>query len=321
MRNDSNRRNKGLDATVEIVAPENVAFEYRLAGPFIRASAFAVDSAIVGAEIVAVLFAAAYCASRFGGNDVAEEFAQAAFLLNFCAVFWFWNAAFEAFWRGRTLGKAAFGLRVLTTEGRPIGRGQALLRNVLRAADLALGPFLAILFCANDRMARFGDLAAGTVVVVEKRSPKKTAALSPENRAALERIAAEIPSDFDVSDSLRKALALYVERRTEISPGRRAAIAAPLAAALAQKGELSARRRSRFLFARPLFANLRGEKGRRLTNGAAERNRGTEARRNVASNGERDGGNLCAAKSASESRDDLTNGALSTIIARTNGAT
>ncbi len=239
MRNDSNRKNKGLDSTVEIVAPENVAFEYRLAGPFIRASAFAVDAAIIGAEIVAVLFAAAYCASVFGTGELAEELLQSAFLLNFIAVFWFWNAAFEAFWRGRTLGKAAFGLRVLTTEGRPIGRGQALLRNVLRAADLALGPFLAILFCSNDRMARFGDLAAGTVVVVEKRSPKKTAALASEHRAALERIAVEIPSDFDVSDSLRRALALYVERRTEISPGRRAAIAAPLAAALARKANFS----------------------------------------------------------------------------------
>ena len=239
MRNDSNRRKKGLDATVEIVAPENVAFEYRLAGPFVRASAFAVDAAIIGAEIVAVLVASAYCSSLFEGSDVAEEFAQAAFLLNFCAVFWFWNAAFEAFWRGRTIGKAAFGLRVLTTEGRPIGRGQAMLRNVLRLADLALGPFLAILFCANDRMARFGDLAAGTVVVVERRSAKKRASLATENHAALERIAAEIPSDFDLSDSLRKALALYVERRTEISPGRRVAIAAPLAAALAQKASFS----------------------------------------------------------------------------------
>lgn len=239
MRNDSNRKNKGLDSTVEIVAPENVAFEYRLAGPFIRASAFAVDAAVIGAEIVAVLFAASYCASVFGTGGLAEELLQSAFLLNFIAVFWFWNAAFEAFWRGRTLGKAAFGLRVLTTEGRPIGRGQALLRNVLRAADLALGPFLAVLFCANERMARFGDLAAGTIVVVERRSPKKTAAIAPENRAALERIAAEIPSDFDVSDSLRRALALYVERRTEIAPSRRAAIAAPLAVALAQKANFS----------------------------------------------------------------------------------
>lgn len=240
MRNDSNRRKKGLDATVEIVAPENVAFEYRLAGPFVRASAFAVDAAIIGAEILASFFVAAYFATVFGTGGFVEEALQAAFLLNFCAVFWFWNAVFEAFGRGRTLGKAAFGLRVLTTEGRPIGRGQALLRNVLRAADLALGPFLAFLFCANDRMARFGDLAAGTIVVVEKRSSKKTAALSTaEERAALERIAAEIPSDFDVSDSLRKALALYVERRTEISPSRRAALAAPLAVALAQKAGFS----------------------------------------------------------------------------------
>jgi uncharacterized RDD family membrane protein YckC len=239
MRNDWNRRKKGLDATVEIVAPENVAFEYRLAGPFVRATAFAIDSMVIAAEIIAFSFGGLQCVALLGFTDVLEEFLFAALLLNFVAVFWFWNAAFEAFWRGRTIGKAALGLRVLTTEGRPIGRGQAVLRNVLRAADLALGPFLAILFCANDRMARFGDLAAGTIVVVESRSPKKTSALLTENRVALERIAAEISSDFDVSDSLRKALALYVERRTEISPGRRASIAAPLAAALAQKANFS----------------------------------------------------------------------------------
>ncbi len=233
MRNEA--RKKGLDATVEIVAPENVAFEYRLAGPFVRASAFAIDSAIIGAEIVAAGGAALYCRSFFGENEVADEFLTAAFFLNFGAVFWFGNAAFEAFWRGRTPGKAAFGLRVLTTEGRPIGRGQALLRNVLRAADLALGPFLAIVFCANDRMARFGDLAAGTVVVSERRTTRKRGAFDDADRAAIARVAAEIPSDFEVSDSLRKALALYVERRAEISPGRRAALAAPLAVALARK--------------------------------------------------------------------------------------
>lgn len=233
----SDSKKKKLDATIEIVAPENVAFERRPAGPFVRASAFAVDAAVIGVEIGAVLFATTGAVQIFGGRDVkmAREFATAAFLLNFGAVFWFWNAAFEAFWRGRTLGKAAFGLRVLTTEGRPIGRGQALLRNVLRAADLALGPFLAIVLCANDRMARFGDLAAGTIVVSERRPSKKRVAFDDGDWATIARIAAEIPGDFEISDSLRKALALYVERRTEISPGRRAALVAPLAAALARK--------------------------------------------------------------------------------------
>ncbi len=264
MRGEPNREKKGIDATVEIVAPENVAFEYRLAGPFLRASAFAVDAAVIGVEIGAFGFLAAWGSATLGRALNASEFfgglATAAFLLNFIVVFWFWNAAFEAFWRGRTLGKAAFGLRVLTTEGRPIGRGQALLRNVLRAADLALGPFLAIVFCANDRMARFGDLAAGTLVVVEKRSsPKKTSALWAQERRELERIAAELPVDWEISDSLGKALALYVERRTEISPGRRAAIAAPLAAALAAKANFS-RRVDPDFFLRALFLRTFGDR-------------------------------------------------------------
>lgn len=264
MRGEANGAKKGIDATVEIVAPENVAFEYRLAGPFLRAAAFAVDAAVIGFEIGAVGFLAAWGSATLGNALNAQEFfnglATAAFLLNFIAVFWFWNAAFEAFWRGRTLGKAALGLRVLTTEGRPIGRGQALLRNVLRAADLALGPFLAVVFCANDRMARFGDLAAGTLVVVEKRSSaKKTSALWAQERRALERIVAQLPVDWEISDSLGKALALYVERRTEISPGRRAAIAAPLAAALAAKANFS-RRVDPDFFLRALFLRTFGDR-------------------------------------------------------------
>lgn len=264
MRGEANRGKKGIDATVEIVAPENVAFEYRLAGPFLRAAAFAIDAAVIGLEIGAVGFLAAWGSATLGRALDASEFfaglASAAFLLNFIAVFWFWNAAFEAFWRGRTLGKAALGLRVLTTEGRPIGRGQALLRNVLRAADLALGPFLAIVFCANDRMARFGDLAAGTLVVVEKRSsPKKASAFWAQERRELERIAAQLPVDWEISDSLGKALALYVERRTEISPGRRAALAAPLAAALAAKANFP-RRVDPDSFLRALFLRTFGDR-------------------------------------------------------------
>ena len=219
---------KKLDATLEIVAPENVAFEYRLAGPFTRAAAFAIDSAIIAVEIAAV---AALCVAVASWTN-ASRLSTAFFLTNFIAVFWFWNAAFEAFWNGRTIGKATLGLRVLTIEGRPIGRGQALLRNVLRAADLALGPFLAIVFCWNGRFARFGDLAAGSIVVVERKTPKKAGAFEWE-RAAIAQIAASLPVDFEVSDSLSKALALYVERRTEIAPRRLVAIAAPLAAALA----------------------------------------------------------------------------------------
>lgn len=241
MRNDETTK-KPLDSTIEIVAPENVAFGYRLAGPFVRAFAFSVDALIVGAEIVIFGIGSSVLFGNLKNAGFDEELLgqllTAAFLLNLLVVFWFWNAAFEAFWRGRTLGKAAFRLRVLTTEGRPIGRGQALLRNVLRTADLALGPFVAPILAGNDRMARLGDLAAGTLVVVEERDRRrgrkqkeKIAFQDPE----ILKIAAAIPADFEISDSLRKALALYASRRTQISPSRRLEIAAPLCAALVEK--------------------------------------------------------------------------------------
>ncbi|MCF0233433.1 MAG: RDD family protein [Thermoguttaceae bacterium] len=155
-------------------------------------------------------------------------------LLNWLFAFWFWNAAFEAFWNGRTLGKALFHLRVLTVEGRPIGRGQALLRNIIRSADLALGPFVAFILMTNDRMARLGDLAAGTLVVAEDSQVEKRDALVFRDPDIL-AVASKIPQDFEVSDSLRKALALYVARRARLSPARRLEIAAPLCAALIEK--------------------------------------------------------------------------------------
>ncbi len=233
---------KQLDSTIQIVAPENVAFGYRLAGPFVRAFAFSLDALIIGAEILAFWLGSAtlcrYVADAGVDEDLARQISIAASLLNMLLVFWFWNAAFEAFWRGRTIGKAAFRLRVLTTEGRPIGRGQAILRNVLRTADLALGPFVAPILAGNDRMARLGDLAAGTLVVVEDRDRRrgrkqkeKIAFQDPE----ILKIAAAIPTDFEISDSLRKALALYASRRTQISPSRRLEIAAPLCATLVEK--------------------------------------------------------------------------------------
>ena len=42
---------------------------------------------------------------------------------------------FEAFWNGQTPGKHMLRLRVVSDEGQPINGLQAVLRNLLRAAD------------------------------------------------------------------------------------------------------------------------------------------------------------------------------------------
>ena len=50
----------------------------------------------------------------------------------FFLVSWFYGGFFEAYWNGQTPGKRIMGLRVLSTNGRPINGYQAILRNLLR---------------------------------------------------------------------------------------------------------------------------------------------------------------------------------------------
>jgi uncharacterized RDD family membrane protein YckC len=77
-----------------------------------------------------------------------------------------YSAVAEAMF-GRTLWKAAFGLRVVAIDGSAITPGQATVRNVLRLIDLLPAFYgvggIVMLTVGNGR--RLGDLAAGTGVV------------------------------------------------------------------------------------------------------------------------------------------------------------
>ncbi len=69
--------------------------------------------------------------------------------------------------RGQTLGKRLLGIRVLGVDGRPIGRGRALLRHVggyVSALALGIG-YLWMLW--DERQQTWHDKMARAVVVVD----------------------------------------------------------------------------------------------------------------------------------------------------------
>jgi uncharacterized RDD family membrane protein YckC len=101
-------------------------------------------------------------------------FAVAPFLPGWAAVFaiagiflldWGYFAGSEIATGGRTLGKKALHLRVVTAEGGTPGAGSLLIRNLVRSLDLVFGiPLMAI-----DPLARrLGDRLAGTLVVHDR---------------------------------------------------------------------------------------------------------------------------------------------------------
>src|SRR5262249_15252496 len=118
-----------------------------------------------------LLVAFAGAGALTGALDDALKLGVGLLLLLVFAAQWLYFVVWEAL-RGTTPGKMALGLRVLTTEGRPIGVTEAALRNLLRAADaLPIGYLVGVAsMTLSPRFQRLGDLVAGTIVVIPDRS-------------------------------------------------------------------------------------------------------------------------------------------------------
>jgi uncharacterized RDD family membrane protein YckC len=226
-----------LDSRIAIVTPENIAFDYVLAGPFRRLPAYLVDVGIRVGVVLGLSFLVLFLGilREFGAGVGAGLLLIGWFVLS-----WFYGGVFEALWNGQTPGKRLFGLRVLSIDGRPINAMQAILRNILRDVDawpVALGyggPLTIPLYmvglltmAANDRYQRLGDIACGTIVVIEQRV--KLRGLAQVNQAEVLELARQLPANFTASRALSHALSTYVARRERFAPARRYELARVLA--------------------------------------------------------------------------------------------
>jgi uncharacterized RDD family membrane protein YckC len=214
------QRRAQIDSIIRVVTPENIAFEYRLAGPFRRLPALIFDWVICAASFFVFTIVVALTIGMVSGGLAVAIFVVASF-----AIQWFYGGLFETFMNGQTPGKRLTGIRVLTTEGQPINGMQAIMRNLFRGADLFPGlPCLGlIVMTLNSRSQRLGDLVSGTIVVVEQNSWLTGVARLEDPRAI--QLAGYLPPNFVVSRPLARALATYVERRRFFSPLRRREVA------------------------------------------------------------------------------------------------
>lgn len=242
------QRDKPLDATIDIVTPESISFRYRVAGPFRRLPAFFIDLLIrFGAW-----FVIAFALSILGLFDVLSGSLGIAFVLILIFIMeWLYGGLLETYWNGQTVGKRVMGIRVLSIDGQPINGLQAMMRNILRFADMMpLIPYSAIFETQSPigiptfviglvaplltrRFQRLGDIVCGTMVVIEEKGWLLDAAKVEDPRVA--QLADELPAGFTVSRSMAKALATYVDRRQLFSPPRRREIARHLGEPMVQR--------------------------------------------------------------------------------------
>lgn len=148
---------KLIDTQRRIPTPEGFELELSLAGPIVRALAWLLDLLIRGGILLAL-------ASVLG---LLGAFGQAAALLSWFLIEWFYPVFFEVLRDGSTPGKRTFGMMVIQDDGTPVTWQASIIRNLLRVADFlpALYGFGLICMLMSDEFKRIGDYAARTLVV------------------------------------------------------------------------------------------------------------------------------------------------------------
>ena len=152
-----------LDDRESILGLDNIRLELPIAGVGSRTLAGFLDYLILGFLFIAWSIAG-------GALIVATEGSSLGFVLFIAGFFvleWGYFAISEILGKGRTLGKKAVKLRVITAEGGAASPGALLARNLVRTLDLVFGiPLMAI----DPLSRRLGDRLAGTLVVHERRA-------------------------------------------------------------------------------------------------------------------------------------------------------
>jgi uncharacterized RDD family membrane protein YckC len=149
----------------DLVTGEAVALDIRVARLASRGCAILLDLLLQAV----LLFAGLYITAMT--SLVADEaWTIGLTLLTTVAVIVGYPCLLETLTRGRTLGKMAFGLRVVADDGGPVRFRQALVRALAGFIEFWTfygSPALITSFC-NRRGKRLGDVFAGTIVIQER---------------------------------------------------------------------------------------------------------------------------------------------------------
>jgi uncharacterized RDD family membrane protein YckC len=131
-------------------------------------------------------------------------------------IYLLYHPVVEVVMRGRTPGKRMAGARLVTREGTTPGTGALLMRNLFRLIDCLPMFYLVGLVCCliTAQRVRIGDLAAGTVLVIDEgRAGKSLGRLG----ALLEGSGLEPEALALVQDLLDRWPELESERRVSLA--------------------------------------------------------------------------------------------------------
>lgn len=197
----------------ELVTGEAVALELRPAKLPSRALAVLLD--LIVAMVVYIALSVALVATTSSLDDAAQV---ALSIATFLLVLVGGPVAVETLSHGRSLGKLAFGLRVVRDDGGPIRFRHALVRGAIGVVEILMtfGVVACIASLVSARGRRLGDVFAGTLVVRERVSVARAGLVPPPPPGLAGQF-----SSLDLSavpDPLWLAVRQYLTRMQQLDP-------------------------------------------------------------------------------------------------------
>ncbi|HEX3287194.1 MAG TPA: RDD family protein [Mycobacterium sp.] len=164
----------------QVVTGDAVVLDVQIAQLPVRALSAMIDIAVI---LIGYFIGVALWAATLSQLDTALS---GAVLVIFTVLTLIgYPLVFESATRGRTLGKMALGLRVVSDDGGPERFRQALFRALASFVEIWMffgGPAV-ICSLLNSRGKRIGDIFAGTVVISERGPKMSPPPVMPPNLA------------------------------------------------------------------------------------------------------------------------------------------
>ena len=219
------------DEVLDIQTPENVGFDYQVAGIGSRFLSTLIDMILIILLEVVVMFATLLVMRAFGDGSSINGFsawALALFGLIAWIFFWGYYVFFEMIWNGQSPGKRWVGLRVIRGDGTPVTMSESFIRNLVRIIDFLPATYgIGVITMFIDKQSRrLGDLAASTLVVLD-RAPMNIQELSAKRAVQLRPYAKVSLEGFPVERLTNDDLHLiedYLLRRHQLTHGDQLAV-------------------------------------------------------------------------------------------------
>jgi uncharacterized RDD family membrane protein YckC len=172
-----------------------VDVELTIAGPGSRSYAFVIDWHI--RLLLALQWMLVAHLIYFGGLRMTPNSGPGYVLwvwLPTLLIYFLYHPVLEIAMRGRTPGKRIAGVRLVTREGDIPGAGPLLLRNIFRLLDSLPVAYLVglITVVLTEHHVRVGDLAAGTLLVMDHDSSATSFASTTAAKSGLTPQAADL---------------------------------------------------------------------------------------------------------------------------------